>query len=212
MTPTRPPRDIPIEEPEDERADQDAPSGGESGAAEIATEEAFQRNAEQEVEEAEQEMDEEIRGLQDRLLRLQAEFDNYRKREARERAAAWARAKGDLAQKLLGALDDLSRIAHLDPAVTPTQAVIDGIRLVETKMLESLRREGLTTVGEVGEPFDPRIHEAIGVWPASKPEQTGRVAAVTQRGYRFGHHLLRPAQVQVYEQGVETAGPGPAGS
>ncbi|HUP01036.1 MAG TPA: nucleotide exchange factor GrpE [Gemmatimonadota bacterium] len=227
MEPTRPPRKIPIEKIPIEKAEDEGPEPGRAAAGEprgsaeaggaseaIATEEA-EEAAELEraagLEQAVEELNGELRAAHDRLLRLQAEFDNYRKREARERAAAWARAKGDLTQKLLGALDDLSRVAHLDPSLTPTQAVIDGILLVENKMLEALRREGLTTVGEVGEPFDPRIHEAIGVWPAPTPDRAGRVAAVTLRGYQFGHQLLRPAQVQVYEQRAETGGPGPAG-
>ncbi|CAN5297749.1 MAG: nucleotide exchange factor GrpE [Gemmatimonadetes bacterium] len=142
--------------------------------------------------------EEELRALQDQLLRLQAEFQNYRKREARERAAAWARAKGDLAQKLLGALDDLHRVAHLDPAVTAAPAVIDGVQLVERKLVDTLRREGLTPVGEGGEPFDPNLHEAIGMWPAPSPELDGTIAAVTVPGYKLGAQLLRPAQVQVY--------------
>lgn len=149
--------------------------------------------------ERELELEERVRSLQDRLLRLQAEFDNYRKREARERAAAWARAKADLIAKLLGPLDDLERVAHLDPTATATAAVVEGVSLVERKILDVLEREGLAPVGEVGEPFDPEIHEAIGVWPADSPGQDGTVAAVAARGYRFGDQLLRPAQVQVYE-------------
>jgi molecular chaperone GrpE len=145
------------------------------------------------------ELEERVRSLQDRLLRLQAEFDNFRKREARERAAAWARAKADLIGKLLGPLDDLDRVAHLDPSGTATAAVVEGVSLVERKVLDVLEREGLAAVGEPGEPFDPQIHEAIGVWPADSPEMDGTVAAIVSRGYRFGDQLLRPAQVQVYE-------------
>lgn len=147
---------------------------------------------------ATEERDQELAALQDRLLRLQAEFQNYRKREARERAAAWARAKGDLIQKLLGALDDVRRVGHLDPKVTAAASVIDGVRLVERKLVDTLGKEGLALVGEPGEPFDPNLHEAIGVWPAPTPAQDGTIAAVTIPGYQLGTRLLRPAQVQVY--------------
>ena len=156
------------------------------------------------VEELGEELAEEIGELdrlRDRLLRLQAEFDNFRKREARERAAAWARAKADLVQKLLASLDDLDRVAHLDPRTATSESVIGGVALVERNMLEALGREGLAPVGEEGEPFDPHVHEAIGTVPARTPEDEGKVAAVHVRGYRFGSQLLRPAQVQVYESG-----------
>ncbi|MDX1624100.1 MAG: nucleotide exchange factor GrpE [Gemmatimonadota bacterium] len=187
-------RDIPIEEQEVEEAPADEA---------VATEERETRSLEEDLES-------EIESLQDRLLRLQAEFDNYRKREARERAAAWGRAKADLVQKLLGAIDDLQRVAGLDPDETAAESVIEGVGLVERKLLEILEREGLEPVGEVGERFDPEEHEAIGVWPAEDPEADGTVAAVVERGYRFGEQLLRPARVQVYAHRPEEADATPA--
>ena len=188
MTAAKDSRDIPID---DEAL---APQG--EGAAEdqqaIATEQIG--------EEIAGELDE-VERMRDRLLRLQAEFDNFRKREARERAAAWARAKADLVQKLLSSLDDLDRVAHLDARTATAESVVDGVTLVERKILENLEREGLVGLGEMGEPFDPHVHEAIGTVPARSSEDEGKVAAVHVRGYRFGNQLLRPAQVQVYESG-----------
>jgi molecular chaperone GrpE len=194
------PREIPVESSEDIAASSRKVKGEQAAAARgedadeaaIATE-AIERDLEEELEE--------VGRLRDRLLRLQAEFDNFRKREARERAAAWARAKGDLVAKLLGSLDDLHRVGHLDPSAASAESVIDGVRLVERKLMEALRREGLVAVGEVGEPFDPHVHEAISTLPAPTPGNAGRVAAVAVPGYRFGSQLLRPAQVQVYESG-----------
>lgn len=183
-------REIPIEDPESETPSVDTGDLGEESSIEdpaVAT------------EQLEQEIEQELDALQDRFLRLQAEFDNYRKREARERSAAWARAKSDLVQKLLGALDDLQRVAHLDPGKTAASAVIHGVSLVERKLADTLEREGLTRIGEIGEPFDPHRHEAISILPASSPDQDGTVAAVAIPGYEFGNQLLRPAQVQVYE-------------
>lgn len=188
--------EIPIEERERE----DAPNGSRSGEADeaVATEVP---EGELSEEEAADEVRAEIDQLRDRLLRLQAEFDNFRKREARERAAAWARAKGDLSQKLLTALDDLQRFAALDPSETDTATVVEGVGMVERKLLETLEREGLSPVGEVGEPFDPNVHEALSVLPAPSPEEDGTVANVVSPGYQFGNQLLRPARVQVYEHG-----------
>jgi len=189
MTQQDEPREIPIEEPEaalgseeNERAEETA-----SDAGAIAT------------EDLEEEIEAELASLKDRFLRLQAEFDNYRKREARERSAAWARAKGDLVQKLLGTIDDLERVTRLDPGKTPASAVIDGVSLLERKLVATLEREGLTRIGEVGEPFDPHSHEAISTLPAPSAEQDGTVATVAIPGYAYGSQLLRPAQVQVYE-------------
>ena len=182
------PREIPLEDPEAE-----SPSSEDDERRDLSEDPAVA------TEKLEEEIEEELAALQDRFLRLQAEFDNYRKREARERSAAWARAKADLVQKLLGALDDLQRVAHFDPEKTSAAAIFDGVSLVERKLSDTLRREGLARIGEPGEPFDPHRHEAISTLPAPSPEQDGTVAAVAIPGYEFGSQLLRPAQVQVYE-------------
>ena len=179
-------RDVPIDDPDAGRVEEDGDvpaAGGAVSEPGVATED----------------LEQELVAIQDRLLRLQAEFDNYRKREARERSAAWARAKADLTQKLLGTLDDLQRVTELDPDKTSAAAVIDGVSLVERKLVEVLGREGLARIGEVGEAFDPHRHEAISILPAPSPELDGTVAAVAIPGYEFGSQLLRPAQVQVYE-------------
>lgn len=190
MTPHDDPPETPIEDPEAAPGSDDdgklvEESASEAGA--IAT------------EDLEEEIEAELAALQDRFLRLQAEFDNYKKREARERSAAWARAKADLVQKLLGTLDDLERVTRLDPEKTPASAVINGVSLLERKLADTLEREGLTRIGEVGEPFDPHRHEAISTLSAPSAELDGTVANVAIPGYAFGSQLLRPAQVQVYE-------------
>lgn len=193
-------REVPVQGGDDDRAgDREA----------VATRDAASDELDPggELREAARSLETELERARDRLLRLQAEFDNFRKREARERAAAWARAKADLSQKLLAAIDDLQRVAELDPEETPADAVIEGVSLVERKLLDGLEREGLSSVGEVGEAFDPNLHEAIGTRPTDALEQDGRIAAVASRGYRFGSRLLRPAQVQVFEFREEGASP-----
>ena len=100
--------------------------------------------------------------LRDQLLRLAAEFDNFRKREARERTEAWARAKADLIEKLLPALDDLRRVAHPEaadaPPDSPVRALLEGVELVERKLWQILEREGLQVVPAEGQRFDPAVH------------------------------------------------------
>ncbi len=140
--------------------------------------------------------------LRDQLLRLAAEFDNFRKRESRERTETWGRAKVDLIEKLLPALDDLRRVAHPEaaemPADSPVRALLEGVELVEKKLWQVLEREGLQAIEAEGAAFDPALHEAILTQPTADPRLDGRIAHVAQPGYRFAERLLRPARVVVW--------------
>ncbi len=140
----------------------------------------------------------ELEEIQDRHLRLAAEYDNYRKRTSKELADAGVRAQAFLVGRLLDALDDLGRVAHVDPTSVDAKDVLEGVELVERKMLRELEALGLERIGAVGQPFDPNDHEAIGALPAESLEQDHTVAHVLQLGYRLGPTLMRPARVQVY--------------
>jgi molecular chaperone GrpE len=133
----------------------------------------------------------------DRYLRLAAEYDNYRKRSVRERQEASARGQADLLRGLLDALDDLSRFAHVDPATTDTKTVVDGVAMVERKMLKTLSGVGLEIINPMDQTFDPSLMEAVATEPALSPEDDHVVAKVYQQGYRFNGQLLRPARVVV---------------
>lgn len=139
----------------------------------------------------------EVAEWKDRHLRLAAEYDNFRKRAARERDELRSRAQADLARRLLEALDDLGRVAHLDPAATAAPDVIAGVELVERKVLRELAGAGLEAVNQTDVRFDPGVHEAIATVAATSAAQDHTVAAVLQPGYRFNGLLLRPARVQV---------------
>jgi len=141
---------------------------------------------------------EEIDDLNDRYLRLAAEFDNFRKRVVRDRAADGERAKADLLRNILEGLDDLGRIAHLDLTAATVDDVATGVQMVERKLLDELATTGLEVVRGDGEVFDPNLHEAVGSVPAPDHAQDGHVAQVLQVGYRFGRTLLRPARVLVF--------------
>ena len=142
-------------------------------------------------------LDAELADLKDRYLRLAAEYDNFRKRTTRERDEIRVRAQAEVARRLLDALDDLGRVAHLDPAVTAAGDVIAGVELVERKILRELGALGMVTINAVDVPFDPQLHEAITTIPTDDEAQDHTVAAVFQVGYRFNGTLLRPARVQV---------------
>lgn len=133
----------------------------------------------------------------DKYLRLAAEYDNYRKRTAKERLEAEARGQAQLVNKLLEAIDDLARFAHVDPASTDAMTLHKGIEMVEQKMLKALSAAGLELINPVDQTFDPTLHEAVTTEPALSAEDDGTVGKVFQMGYRFNGQLLRPARVVV---------------
>jgi molecular chaperone GrpE len=173
---------------------------------EIATE-ADARGANEELEEggaATSELDEakrELEALNDKHLRLAAEFSNYRRRTEQERLSAWERAQSDLISKFLDVLDDLQRVAQLDLENTTVENILEGIDLVERKFSRLLEDAGVETIDPLGLPFDPQNMEAITRMPAETPDQEETVAQVMQKGYALKGMLMRPARVAVYKHG-----------
>ncbi len=139
----------------------------------------------------------EVDALQERYLRLAAEYENFRKRTERERAELWDRAQGQLAGKLLDVLDDLDRITRFTPDGTSAESVLEGVRLIDRKFVRALEAAGLELVPVEREKFDPQHHEALMMTPTSDPDEDDTVGNVFQSGYRFKGSLLRPARVQV---------------
>ena len=135
--------------------------------------------------------------MQDKYLRLAAEYDNFRKRSAKERLEAEHRGMGVLASGMLDALDDLGRFAHVDPESVDAATVVAGAEMVEKKLLKTLSGHGLEVINPMDHPFDPAVHEAITTTPALSEDLDHTVAQVFQVGYRFGGQLLRPARVVV---------------
>jgi molecular chaperone GrpE len=164
-----------------------------ASAMETPEEEDADVDAAQAAEEAERSISE----LRDKYLRLAAEFDNYRKRTARERAEAGSRAQGELVKHITDSLDDLARVTAVDAASTDARSVIEGVDLVSKKLLKALTAAGLEIIDPVNQTFDPAFHEAVATEPALSPEDDHVVSQVFQPGYRFGGQLLRPARVVV---------------
>jgi len=142
-------------------------------------------------------LEEEVATLKDRHLRLAAEFDNFRKRAAKERSEAWEKAQADLVLRLVDALDDLARFTRIDPGQTDAKQLHAGVDLVERKLWKELAAVGVSRIDETGVPFDPNVHEAVITAPAPDPDQDHTVGSVLQAGYKLGKQLLRPARVQV---------------
>ncbi len=129
----------------------------------------------------------------DALQRLKAEFDNYRKRVARDPQALAARAHERLVRELVPVLDDLERA--LEAAAEHQEAKLEeGVRLVHRSLAELLAREGLVEVDTNGK-FDPHSQEALLAQPSDREE--GTILQVLQKGYRLGDRVLRPARVVV---------------
>jgi molecular chaperone GrpE len=127
------------------------------------------------------------------LKRLAAEFENYKKRAAREQAALSTRAAERLVKELLPIVDDLERA--LEAAEQHEEAKLEeGVRLVQRQLASVLEREGLAEIETNGR-FDPHVHEALLSRPSDAEE--GSVIEVLQKGYRLGDRVLRPARVAV---------------
>jgi molecular chaperone GrpE len=147
-------------------------------------------------EHVEQEQQQEEQEVDDRLLRLAADFDNYKKRAARERAEYIALANERLLKELLPILDDLERA--LNAAEQHEEAQLeDGVRLVHRSLASLLERQGVKEIATDGK-FDPHVHEALLAQPAEDKEQ-GDVVDVIQKGYTIGDRVVRPARVIVAE-------------
>jgi len=132
----------------------------------------------------------------DRLLRLAADFDNYKKRAARERAEYVALANERLVKELLPILDDLERA--LDAADEHEEAKLEeGVRLVHRSLEQVLAREGVEVIDTSGA-FDPHVHEAMLAQPVEGAE-SGTVVDVMQKGYKLGNRVVRAARVIVAE-------------
>jgi molecular chaperone GrpE len=134
--------------------------------------------------------------------RTQADFENYRKRVARESAAAQGRGVAQLANELLPALDNLDRA--LEKAGTAAggdgceDPLLEGVRLVRSELSAALARLGIESYSPAGEPFDPSLHEAVAT--SEQPSGgavSGTVVEVYQPGYRLGESIIRPARVVV---------------
>lgn len=135
--------------------------------------------------------------LKERLLRLQADFDNYRKRSARERAEWQAFANEQLIREILPVVDHYELgLANAVKNKTPA-AVMDGFKLVYEQLNSFLKKQGVTPLSAApGTPFDPHLHEAISHLPSDE-HPADVVITETRRGYKLGDKMIRPLQVVV---------------
>ncbi len=154
---------------------------------------------EKEIEELKKKLEErekELKEHHDRLLRLAADFENYKKRASREKEEWTKFANEDLIRAMLPFIDNLERAVNHAQTVKDTGVLIEGVRLTIQQILKTLNKFGLSTFESVGKPFDPAMHEAMLVVETDEHEPN-QVVEEFQKGYVLNDRLIRPATVSV---------------
>lgn len=162
-------------------------------------ESAAESSEKQEVEDDPiQKLQDEVQDLKDKNLRLYAEFENFRKRTAKERLQMMDSANKDTLAALLPVLDDFDRALKNTEATPENEAVLEGLKLIQHKLGETLKNKGLIAMeSTIGKAFDVEEMEAITQIPAPSPELAGMVIDEVEKGYKIGEHVLRYAKVVV---------------
>lgn len=140
---------------------------------------------------------------EDKVLRMAAEFENYKKRTRREWDLHQKKANADLLVGILGVLDDFDRA--FDAADDEGDHFHSGIRMIHAQLMDVLRRAGLSEIDAEGKPFDPQFHEAMGE-ASSADVEPGTILHIVQKGYMLHDQLLRPARVIVARQDENESG------
>ncbi|MDO4461718.1 MAG: nucleotide exchange factor GrpE [Bacteroidia bacterium] len=137
--------------------------------------------------------------LNDKYLRLTAEYDNYRKRTLKEKADLLKSAGADVLSGLLPVLDDFERgLAHMTDA-SDVASLRTGVELIHKKFVDFLGKKGVTEIPAKGEAFDAEVHEAITMMPAPSEDMKGKCFDCVEKGYKLGDKVIRFAKVVVCE-------------
>ena len=168
----------------------------ENAAADTMTDEKEESASEEQFEEPTPE--EVIAVWRDKYMRLQAEFDNYRKRTLREKMDLVASGGADVIKSMLSVLDDMYRAVAASEKSEGIAALREGEKLVLQKFEEALKQKNVTEIKAAGEEFNADYHEAVARFAAGE-EMKGKVIDVVQRGYMLGDKVLRYAKVVVGE-------------
>jgi len=143
------------------------------------------------------ELEEKVAELNDKYLRLYSEYDNYRKRTAKEKIEYMQSAGEDVYKLMLPVLDDFERAIKLNETITEIAPIKEGFGLIYNKLKNSLTQRGLTAIEPVGSVFDADIHEAITNIPAPNKDMKGKVVDVLEKGYSLNGKVIRFAKVIV---------------
>ncbi len=135
--------------------------------------------------------------MHDRYLRLYSEFDNYRKRSNKEKIELMKNASEDMIYAILPVVDDFERAISTADAIEGSEAMKEGILLIYSKLINTLKQKGLSAIESIGKPFDTDFHEAITMVPASDESQKGLVVVEIEKGYLINDKIIRHAKVVV---------------
>jgi molecular chaperone GrpE len=182
----------------------------EKGSAQEEGELLTEREEPSDRQEFTEQEEDELARVKSQLAYLAAEFDNYRKRIAREQEAIVSFGNERILLAILPFLDNLERAISQSQATENAEVLLSGVQMTYEQVLGELRKFGLEQISAVGEPFDPNLYEAIAkvAWEG-KPE--GTVLAESRKGYLLNGRLLRPAQVTVAQEAAETESGGGTG-
>lgn len=147
----------------------------------------------------ERSFEEKLAELQDKYLRISAEFDNYRKRTLREKMEISKYAAEDVLLKILPIMDDFERaLKHLDPSVD-YKSVKEGLDLIYSKFTEFLKQQGIREIESLNSDFNVDLHDAVAKTTVNEDEKRGKVVEVIQKGYYLGDKVIRHSKVVVGE-------------
>ena len=189
-----------VDADQSEAVDRDVdPTGGSPSGRQVSPEALEEQEAEEGLVRDLDHLQTELTTLNDRHLRLAAEFTNYRRRAETELSEAWARGQADLLRTFLDGLDDLQRVGAWQPESTTVEALVEGVDLVERKFWQALELAGVEVLEPIGDEFDPNLMEAMVTVPTESPDEDHTVQDVFQKGYLFKGHLVRPSRVTVFK-------------
>jgi molecular chaperone GrpE len=144
-------------------------------------------------------VEQKLADLQDKHLRLAAEFDNFRKRTARERLDMIMFAGEEIIKGLLPVLDDMERAIKSAENAVDIQALSEGIKLIHQKTMDYLKSKGVQEIDASITDFSTDMHDAVTKFPAATPEQKGKIVDTIEKGYKLGDKIIRYAKVVVGE-------------
>ncbi|MBI5746380.1 MAG: nucleotide exchange factor GrpE [Nitrospirae bacterium] len=163
-----------------------------------------QETPEMEIERLRREVpkkDEELRSLNDKYLRICADFENYKKRNMKEQMESARYANEKILKELLPAIDNLERAILHSKETSDLKGLVEGVELTYKQFLDSLGRFGVKVVRSIGEPFDPSRHQALGQVESDKHDEN-IVIQELQKGYLLEDRILRPALVNISRKKV----------
>lgn len=163
----------------------------------VASEENVENKTEETVEKAEPTIEEKFTALNDKYLRLHAEFDNYRRRTNKEKVDIIGNASASVLKDMVTVVDDFERAILNNEKVEDVDSLKEGFGLIFNKFMNVLKAKGLQPMDSVGQDFDADIHEAIANIPAPSKKQKGKVIEAIEKGYTLNDKIIRFAKVVV---------------